>query len=351
MSIERKSFGVTEGREAKLFVLKNKNGFEVSVTNYGGNIVTVKTPDKNGVPTDVVLGYENAEQYHNGEGNFGATVGRYANRIGKGHFVLNGKEYNLYINNNSNHLHGGKVGYNKVFWEVASFGGGDEPYLLLKFIDTPQREGYPGTLTVNVKFTVTKDNAIKIEYIANTDEDTIVNLTNHSYFNLNGAGSGDILGHTLMINASEFTPTDAELIPTGEIQSVEGSAMDFRTPKTIGRDIKNNEEPLLLAGGYDHNYILGGNHEMKLAAEAEGEKSGITMEVYTDKPAIQLYTGNFLDGSQTGKGGNVYERNNGFCLETQLYPDSPNKPQFPSCVLEKDKTYNYITIYKFGLKK
>lgn len=351
MSIEKKSFGFTEGKEAELYALKNENGMEVTITNYGANIVEIKVPDKNGKLTDVALGYETAAEYAAGEGNFGATVGRYANRIGKGHFTLEGKEYNLYINNNSNHLHGGKVGYNKVFWTVAGFGGGNEPYLMLKFIDTPSREGYPGTLTVNVKFTLKKDNALEIEYTANTDETTIVNLTNHSYFNLNGAGNGDILGHTLKICSDSFTPTDEELIPTGEICPVKGTAMDFNTPKPIGRDIKSNYEPLVLAGGYDHNYILGGDREMKLAAVANADKSGISMQVYTDKPGIQLYTGNFLKGDQKGKGGIYYEKNYGFCLETQFYPDSPNNPQFPSCVLTPDMTYNYTTVYKFGIDK
>ncbi len=350
MSITKTSFGVTEGREAMLYSLKNKNGFQVDITNYGGSLVNIITKDKNGNPVDVCLGYEDAKGYEKGGANFGALIGRYANRICDGRFSIDGTEYNLYINNGKNHLHGGKVGYNKVMWTVVGEGGGEEPYILLKFVDEDMRENYPGTLTVNVKYTVTKNNEIKIEYYANTDKATYVSLTNHCYFNLNGAGNGDILGHLMQINSDCFTPTDETLIPTGEIASVEGTAMDFRTEKTIGRDIESAEEPLVFAGGYDHNYVMGETGVMKHAATACGEKSGIEMQVYTDKPGVQLYVGNFLKGDEIGKGGTPYEKRTGFCLETQFYPDSPNHPEFPSCKLEPHQTYHFTTIYKFGIR-
>lgn len=349
MSIEKTSFGFVDGKEAKLYTLKNTNGFQVDITNFGGSLVNIFAKDKNGNPVDVCLGYGDAEGYKNGGANFGALIGRYANRICKGKFVLNGKEYNLFINNGENHLHGGKVGYNKVMWEVVAEGGGDEPWLLLKFTDVAMRENYPGTLTVNVKYTITADDSIKIEYYANTDETTYVNLTNHCYFNLNGQGNGDILGHGMRIFADCFTPTNAGLIPTGEIASVEGTAMDFRTEKTIGRDIESGEEPLVLANGYDHNYVLGKSGVMKHAATATGNITGIKMDVYTDKPGVQLYVGNFLKGNEIGKDGKPYEKRTGFCLETQFYPDSPNHPEFPSCKLTPDETYHFTTIYKFSV--
>ena len=350
MSIEKRSFGTVDGAETELYILKNEKGFQVNITNFGGSLVNIITKDKNGNPVDVSLGYDNAMGYKNGRANFGALIGRYANRINKGHFTLEGKEYSLYINNGENHLHGGKVGYNKVLWQVVGSGDGAEPYLLLKFTDKAMRENYPGTLTVNVKYTVTADDALVIEYFANTDETTYVNLTNHCYFNLNGAGNGDILDHYLQINADSFTPTNAGLIPTGEIAPVEGTAMDFRTPKKIGRDIESGEQPLVLAGGYDHNYVMGAAGTMKHAATAYSEESGITMEVYTDKPGVQLYVGNFLKGNEIGKGGIAYGKRTGFCLETQFYPDSPNQPQFPSCKLTPNQTYHFTTVYKFGLR-
>ncbi len=350
MGIEIKKFGIVSGCEAKLYRLRNSNGFGVDISDFGANVVAIYAPDKNGNLVDVSLGYNDAESYLSGHGSLGATVGRYANRIKKGHFELDGKEYNLFINNGENHLHGGKVGYNKVMWDVAETGEGEEPFVIFKFEDGEDREGYPGNLTVFVKFTVQKDNSLAIEYTANTDKTTYVNLTNHSYFNLNGEGNGDILEHILQINAEEFTPTDAGLIPTGEILPVKGTAMDFTAQKKIGRDIASGEEPLELAGGYDHNYVLGKTGEMKCAAVAYSEKSGIILETYTDKPGVQLYTGNFLDGSQVGKSGKAYERNYGFCLETQYYPDSPNNPQFPSCKLTPKETYNFTTIYKFLVK-
>ncbi len=351
MGIKQRSFGVVEGNETQLFSLENARGFRVDITNFGGTVVNIYTKDKNDNYIDVCLGYSNAEGYNNGDANFGALIGRYANRICKGMFNLEGKVYNLFINNGENHLHGGKVGYNKVMWEVTETGGGDEPWILLKFTDVDMRENYPGTLTVNVKYTVTADNSIKIEYFANTDKTTYVNLTNHCYFNLNGQGNGDVLGHLMQINAEHFTPTDASLIPTGEIVSVKDTAMDFTTEKAIGRDIESGEEPLVLAGGYDHNYVMGDTGVMKHAATATGETSGITMEVYTDKPGVQLYVGNFLKGNEIGKDGKPYGKRSGFCLETQFYPDSPNHPAFPSCKLTPDETYHFTTIYKFGIKK
>ena len=350
MSIIKKPFGKVNGKAADLYILTNENGFEVGISNFGGSLVSIVKKDKNGKPVDMSLGYNDAEGYNKGGENFGALIGRYANRIAKGHINVDGKDYSLYINNGENHLHGGKVGYNKVFWDVVAVGDYAEPYILLKYIDEDMRENYPGTLTVNVKYTITKDDSIKIEYIANTDRPTYVNLTNHCYFNLNGAGSGTILDHYLQINADSYNPTDAGLIPTGEIASVEGTAMDFRTPKKIGRDIEAPEEALVLGGGYDHNYIMGDTGVMKHAATVYSEESGIEMSVYTDKPGVQLYVGNFLNGSEIGKEGVPYEKRTGFCLETQFYPDSPNQPHFPSCKLTPEDTYYFTTIYTFKVR-
>lgn len=351
MSIKKINFGTVQGEQAHLYILENANGFRVDITDFGGAMVNICTKDKNGNPTDVCLGYKDAQGYLDGDANFGALIGRYANRISKGHFELDGKEYDLYINDGENHLHGGKVGYNKVLWNVVGEGDGEEPWLLLKYVDKDMRENYPGTLTVNVKYTLTGRDEIKIEYFANTDKTTYVNLTNHCYFNLNGQGNGDILGHILQINADKFTPTDEGLIPTGEIASVFGTSMDFTTAKAIGRDIESGEQPLVLAGGYDHNYVMGKTGVMKHAATVSGEKSGIEMKVYTDKPGVQLYVGNFLKGDEIGKDGKAYEKRTGFCLETQFYPDSPNRPEFPSCKLAPEQTYHFTTIYGFGIKK
>ena len=348
MSISEKSFGfMPDGREVFSYYLDNGKGVKAEIMSYGAIIKSLLVQDKNGDYKDVVLGRDTLEEYFCNNGYFGAAVGRHANRIYRGKFKIGNIEYTASINNGNNSLHGGVKGFDKYVWDTEV----QNDTLEMTITSPDGDEGFPGNLQVKVTYTLTENNGLLINYKAVSDRDTVVNLTNHSYFNLNGAGNGDILGHTLQINSDSFTPTDAELIPTGEISPVKGTAMDFNSPKTIGRDIKNNEQPLLLAGGYDHNYILGADREMKLAAEAEGDKSGIVMKVYTDKPGIQLYTGNFLDGSRKGKGGIYYQKNYGFCLETQYYPDSPNNPQFPSCVLTPDKTYNYTTIYKFEIKE
>jgi aldose 1-epimerase len=351
MSIRSESFGQTpDGAEASLYTLTNAQGMEVRITDFGAIVQALKTPDRDGQMADVVLGFDDLAGYAGKHPYFGAIVGRYGNRIAKGKFTLDGAEYTLAINNEPNALHGGLVGFDKQLWTATPIEEADAVGLQLQLVSLAGDEGYPGTLTATVTYWLTNDNALKIDYHATTDAPTVLNLTNHSYFNLDGAGNGDILDQIVMINADRFTPVDATLIPTGELRPVEGTPFDFRTPKPLGQDIAAADEQMAIGGGYDHNFVLNKAQpgELSLAARVLGPESGRVMEVHTTEPGMQFYVGNFLDGTNTGKGGIVYEHRYGFCMETQHFPDSPNQPTFPSVVLRPGEAYKTTTIYKFS---
>lgn len=354
-TITKADFGkTTDGTPVQIFTLRNSKGMEATIMTYGGIVTSLKVPDKNGTFADVVLGFDNLDSYTKASyvkscPYFGALIGRYGNRIAKGKFSLDGVEYTLATNNVPNHLHGGLKGFDKVVWTVEDAKVGEHgPKLELTYLSKDGEEGYPGNLTVHATYTVTEDNALQIKFKATTDKDTVVNLTHHSYFNL--AGSGDILGHVVYINADKFTPVDSGLIPTGELRPVAGTPFDFLTPTTVGARINNtNDEQIKLGGGYDHNWVLNKkSNELSLAARVHEPTSGRTMEVWTTQPATQFYTGNFLDGTITGKNGRTYQFRNGFCFEPQHYPDSPNHPAFPTAELKPGETYKSMIIYKFS---
>jgi aldose 1-epimerase len=353
-STAKKSFGKTpDGQPVDLFVLTNKNGAEASITNYGGAVVSIKVPDRNGRLADVVLGYDTVDGYVNDKSYFGALVGRYGNRIAHAQFVLDGKTYTLAKNNGDNSLHGGIKGFNKAVWTAKTFSGKDGQSLELSYLSKDGEEGFPGNLKVTVTYTWTDANALMIEYAATTDKKTVVNLTNHSYFNLAGQGNGDILGHLLTIEADRFTPVDSGLIPAGELREVAGTPFDFRKATAIGARIDQDDEQLKLGGGYDHNFVLcrpAGSGE-SLGARVVEPASGRVLEVWTIEPGVQFYTGNFLDGKSPGKGGATYPKRSAFCLETQHFPDSPNQPKFPPVVLNPGERYHTITTYKFSAQK
>jgi len=353
-STTKKSFGKTpDGQLVDLFVLTNRNGAEVSITIYGGAVVSIKVPDGGGKLADVVLGYDTIDGYANDKSYFGALVGRYGNRIGHAQFMLDGKTYTLAKNNGDNSLHGGVKGFNKVVWTAKTLSKKDGQSLELSYLSKDGEEGFPGNLKVTVIYTLTDSNALRIEYSATTDKKTVLNLTNHSYFNLAGQGNGDILGHLLTIEADKFTPVDSGLIPTGELRDVAGTPFDFRKPTVIGARIDQQDEQLKLGGGYDHNFVLrrsAGSGE-SLAARVVEPTSGRVLEVWTTEPGVQFYTGNFLDGKSTGKGGTTYPKRAAFCLETQHFPDSPNQPKFPSVILNPGERYHTITTYKFSAEK
>jgi aldose 1-epimerase len=318
---------------------------EIKITNYGGIITHIYVPDRNGNFDDVVLGHDTLEGYLNRSRYFGALIGRYANRIARGCFTLNGVRYSLATNNGANHLHGGLKGFDKVVWEAVEFDDG----VRLNYLSQDGEENYPGNLRATVTYSLTEENELRIEYFATTDKDTVVNLTNHSYFNL--AGGETILDHELTINADAFTPIDETLIPTGEIRNVKDTPMDFSSMTSIGARINSEYEQIRIAGGYDHNFVLRGNvGELNTAATLHDPKSGRVMEVSTTQPGMQFYSGNFLDGSLVGKGGRAYVKHSGCCLETQHFPDSPNKPSFPTTTLKPGQTYKTTTVYKFSAK-
>ena len=343
MGIHKRLFGQTiEGEKIDLHCLTNSNGLEIGITNYGATIVFIKVPDRDGEFADVALGYDTLSGYIEDKAYFGVTVGRYANRIAKGKFTLDGSEYLLTTNNGQNHLHGGLKGFNKVVWSAEKIITEEVVGLKLNYFSRDREEGYPGNLDCTVVYTLTNNDELKIEYEAMTDKSTVVNLTNHSYFNLAGQGTCDVLGHELRINANTYTSVDEELIPTGEVVSVKNSPMDFVNPALIGSRITQ------VQGGYDHNYVLNSEKNfLTFAAKLYEHVSGRVMEVYTSDPAIQFYSGNFLDGSITGKSGRGYHKYYGLCLEAQRFPDSPNRPNFPSVVLRPGETYTQTTIYKF----
>ncbi len=346
----REPFGKTaEGAPVDLFTLSNSRGLRVAITNYGGIIVSLFTPDREGRPGDIVLGFDRLEDYLKGHPYFGAIIGRYGNRIAGGRFVLDGVEYKLARNNGENHLHGGLVGFDKKVWRPRDWSDAEGEHLELRYTSPDGEEGYPGNLQVTVTYTLNEQNQLRIDYFASTDKPTVVNLTNHSYFNL--AGEGDILGHVLRINADHFTPVDAGLIPTGELRPVKGTPFDFTEPVAIGARIEQDDEQLRFGRGYDHNFVLrGGGGSLAEAAEVYEPKTGRVLRVFTTEPGMQFYTGNFLDGSLKGKYGRIYARRTGFCLETQHFPDSPNKPQFPSTVLRPGQTYRSTTIFEFSAR-
>jgi aldose 1-epimerase len=347
--IKRSTFGkMSDGQTIDLYTLTNKNGMQVGIINYGGRVVSIRVPDRQGQMADVVLGFDNGDGYLGANPYFGAIVGRYANRIAKGRFTLDGVEYKLAQNDGPNSLHGGVKGFDKVVWRATELAKQNSA-LELTYLSKDGEEGYPGNLSVKVTYTLSDENELWIDYRATTDKDTVLNLSNHSYFNLAGEGNGDILQHQLMIAASRFTPVDATLIPTGELRNVEGTPFDFRQPTAIGARIENDDEQLKLGRGYDHNFVLDRKGSgLTLAARVVEPKSGRTLEVKTTQPGIQFYTGNFLDGTIHGKGGKVYGRRSAFCLETQHFPDSPNHPGFPSTELKPGQTYHQITVFQFS---
>lgn len=346
-------FGTTaEGQAISLYTLSNAKGMEVKIINFGAIVQSLKVPDRDGKAADVVLGFDSLDGYAAEHPYFGAVVGRYGNRIAKGKFSLDGKEHTLATNNPPNALHGGLKGFDKQVWTAEPLEGDGAPGLRLQLVSPDGDQGYPGTLTVTVTYTLTDDNGLEIQYEAATDAPTVLNLTNHSYFNLNGAGNGDILGHLVMINADRFTPVDETLIPTGELRPVAGTPFDFTSPKPLGRDINEDDEQIQYGLGYDHNFVLEKETPgaLTLAARVHSPESGRVMEVFTEEPGLQFYSGNFLDGTNKGKGGKVYQHRFGFCMETQHFPDSPNQPGFPSVVLRPGDKYATKTMYKFSVE-
>ena len=350
--IKKSTFGkTTEGQVSDLYTLTNHSGMQVGITNYGGRVTTILVPDRHGKMDDVVLGFDNLDGYLGNDPFFGALVGRYGNRIGKARFKLDGKEYKLAVNNGPNSLHGGVKGFDKVFWTAREYSK-NPPAIELTYVSADGEEGYPGKLTTKVIYTLTDASELKIDYTATTDKNTVLNLTNHSYFNLAGQGNGDILKHEIMIKADRFTPVDDTLIPTGELRKVEGTPFDFRTSTAIGARIDADDEQIKFGKGYDHNFVLNRTgHGLTVAARVTDPESGRVMDVLTTQPGIQFYTGNFLDGTVRGKGGKAYAHRAAFCLETQHFPDSPNQPKFASAELKPGVTYHQITIYKFSTTK
>lgn len=346
--METRPFGkLPDGTTAHLYTLTNDRGIKVAITDYGGIIVSLHTPDRNGQSGDIVLGFDNLEAYLKGHPYFGAIIGRYGNRIARGRFILDGKEYKLATNNGPNHLHGGLKGFDKVLWQARPFQGSDRAGLVLYYLSADGEEGYPGNLAVTVTYTLfDQTNEFRIDYRAFTDKPTILNLTNHTYFNL--ATRGNVLNQLLQLNARYYTPVDETLIPTGEIAPVEGTPFDFTQPVAIGARINSDHPQMKIGRGYDHNFVLDKPAgELGLVAKVYDPASGRILEVWSTEPGVQFYTGNYLDGSLTGKGGIRYERHAGFCLETQHFPDSPNKPHFPSVVLRPGQLFESTTIWKF----
>jgi len=350
--VETKPFGTHDGRPITLYKLTNAHGMEVDAMNYGGIIVSIRVPDRKGEFADVVLGHESLEGYVPNPPYIGAVIGRYGNRIANGTFTLDGKTYTLPKNDGPNTLHGGtEKTFDRVVWDGEPLKG--KTGVAFSFLSKDGDDGFPGNLKVKVTYTLTDENAIVIDYEATTDKATPINLTQHSYFNLAGEGSGDVLNQEMMINADRFTPVDKNLIPTGELRSVKGTPFDFTKPTKIGARIDDSYEQLVLGHGYDHNFVLNrksGDTGLVLAARAYDPASGRVLEVSTTQPGVQFYTGNFLDGTVTGKQGHVYKRRNAFCLETQHFPDSPNHPDFPSTILKPGETFRSKTVFKFSAK-
>ena len=353
-TIIEEDFGTTsDGEAVEKYIIENESGLQMSVISYGGIITSLKVPNREGDYEDVVLGFDAISQYEEGSPYFGALIGRYGNRIAEGKFTLEGEEYVLETNDGPNHLHGGEVGFDKVIWEVEPIEGTDSASLRLKHTSPAGAGGYPGTLETTVTYTLNEDNSLDIEYEATTDETTIVNLTQHSYFNLSGDFSETILDHVVEINADQFLPVGETLIPTGELRSVEGTPFDFTEPIPVGELIvqETTNEQLGRGPGFDHCWVLNNpDSGVRYAASAYHPESGRYMEVYTNEPGLQFYTGNFLDGTLPAQGGGTYEKRTGFCMETQHYPDTPNQEGFPSVVLKPGEVYSSETSYKFSVK-
>ncbi len=348
--VEQERFGVRDGRPIILYTLKNSHGVEVRAMNYGGIIQAIRVPDRKGNFADVVLGHDAAEGYMPNPPYIGAIVGRYANRIANGTFTLDGKSYNLPKNDGPNTLHGGTTRtFDKVMWESQPLK--DKNGVQFEFLSKDGDDGFPGNLKMKVTYVLTDSNELVIDYEATTDKSTPINVSQHSYFNLKGEGNGDILDHEVMLNADKFTPVDKNLIPTGELRPVKGTPFDFTKPTKVGTRIDDNYEQLVLGHGYDHNFVINRKGAgMTLAARVSEPTTGRVLEVSTTQPAVQFYTGNFLDGTVTGKEGHVYKRRFGFCLETQHYPDSPNHPDFPNTILKPGETFHQTTAFKFSAK-
>ena len=350
-SVKREDFGRTpDGRAVSVYTLTNRRGAEARIADYGGAVVSLKVPDRRGRLADVVLGFDDMAGYLAQDSYIGALIGRYGNRIGGARFRLNGVEYRLAANNGPNNLHGGVKGFDKVVWEARPLRTRAGAALELTYLSRDGEEGFPGNLRARVVYTLTDRNELRVDYHATTDKDTVVNLTQHAYFNLKGAGSGDILDHRLRLNAARFTPSDENAIPTGELRAVRGTPFDFTRPTAIGARIEADDEQIRFGKGYDHNFVVTGRRGvLRKAAEVYEPTTGRVMEVWTTEPGVQLYTGNYLNGAR-GKGGHTYPRRSGFCLETQHYPDSPNKPQFPSTVLRRGGRYRTTTVYRFSAR-
>jgi aldose 1-epimerase len=351
MNISKDLFGKTpDGEEVNIFTIKNKNGMKASILNYGGMITQLWAPDRRGEFQDIILGYDNmggvlADRYY-----FGVVVGRYANRISGGAFTLDGKKYQLARNDSDNHLHGGLRGFDKVVYQAEIIQRESNPSLKLTYLSKDGEEGYPGNLNVSVYYTLAETNELSIEYTANTDRQTVINLSNHMYFNLTADYEKNILHHEIRINADRFTPVDAALIPTGQLLPVKGTPLDFTKPTPIGARIDEDYEQLKYARGYDHNFVLNKTDNLGPAAKVYESTSGCILEILTTEPGIQFYSGNFLDGTGTGKSGKIVKYRSGLCLEPQHFPDSPNKPDFPSTVLKPGNIYNSKTVYRFSTR-
>jgi len=336
-----------DGKQVNLFTLTNKNGVKAMITNYGGRLVSLYIPDKEGKMTDVVAGFSSVKGYQNStEPYFGATIGRFGNRIARGKYKIDGKPYTLFINNGVNTLHGGKKGFQDVVWDANQV---NPKTLELNYVSKDMEEGFPGNLTVKVTYALTDENGLEISYEARTDKKTIINLTNHAFFNLNGESSGSILNHNVLINADQYTPVDTSLIPTGKLLPVKGTPFDFNRSKTIGVEINAKNEQLANGKGYDHNFVLKTHSPVDPVAVVTGDKSGIVMRVFTDQPGLQFYSGNFMQGKNTMKGKHLDEYRTAFAMETQHFPDSPNQPSFPTTILKPGEIYKTVSTYKFSL--
>ena len=346
--VRKDVFGTHNGKEVYLFTLTNKPGNVIRLTNYGAKINWIEVPDRNGKKDNVTFGYDTFDETLKGDMSFGSVVGRFANRIANGTFTLDGVKYNTPVNNGPNTLHGGPAGWHSVVWDAEIIKDSKFPSVRFSYISPDMEAGFPGTVKAAVTYTWTDSNEIVMDYVCSTDKKTVLNITNHAYFNLHGAGNGDILDHLLTIKASAFTPVDSVMIPTGEIRPVAGTPFDFNTPHAIGERIGENYDQLILGRGYDHNYILDNKDEVD--ATVYEPVSGRVLEVITDQPGLQLYTGNFLDGKQKGHGGKAYNYRSGLCLEADHYPDSPNRPDFPTTVLNPGDTFKSTTIYRFSVK-
>ena len=348
LSINKKKFGTLEGVDVDIYIVRNSNGLELSITNYGGRVTSILVPNKSGKLENIVLGFDNLDDYLKDKYYLGAIIGRFANRISKGVFNLEGKTYTLRVNNGSNHLHGGLKGFDKVVWDVKEVNCKSQKGIKLSYVSKDNEEGYPGNLNVEISYLLTENNEIIIEYKAITDKTTPINLTHHGYFNLSGNFNNDVLNHELRLYSNEFLEMDEESIPTGEYLSVDATSFDFKDFKRIGENIYDENEQLEKGNGYDHCFVLGkDNQELKLVSELSESISGRSMEVYTTEPAIQFYSGNFLSKEEKNIG---FGKRTGLCLETQHYPDSPNKAEFPSTILKPEDEYHSKTIYKFNTR-